>query len=451
MEKVNVADYQKVINENDLLKRRIESLKESETKLKQIDKQLSLALLNSQKHEKEITELLQATHGILKHSSFTVTARNIFDACSRTIGAKAGYVALLSDDGSENELLFLEDGGMPCTVNPELPMPIRGLREVSYKTGKVVYDNEFMKSEWVKFMPGGHMDLPNVLFSPLNIEGKTVGIMGMACKEGDFNENDARIAAAFGDYAAIALQNSRNLEKLNEYARKLEELNSVKDKMLSIMSHDLKSPYSSILGFSEILKIKASEENPQEVMRIAGIIHDAISQNYNLLNNLLTWTRAQAGYIEFNPQKVALQDLFQELSDNLDHQQKQKNISLNYSLGLNEIYADRNMLSVVFRNLISNAIKYSFPDSAINIEVNNVKGVIQCSISDTGVGIEPDRLTDMHENNTIQSTRGTAQEKGTGFGLMICKEFVYRHGGKLWAESEPGHGSTFYFTIPTKM
>ncbi|MCF7794456.1 MAG: PAS domain S-box protein [Candidatus Cloacimonetes bacterium] len=186
------------------------------TKRKQIEVKLQKALDRSKQKEAEVQELLNAAHAILEKDDFQEVARHIFDACARVIGAKAGYVALMSDSGEENELLFLEAGGMKCDVDPELPMPIRGLRAESYKSGKVVYDNDFMKSEWLKFMPKGHMTLPNVLFAPLNIEGKTVGIMGFACKDGDFDEHDARLAGAFGDYAAIALNNSRIFEALEK-------------------------------------------------------------------------------------------------------------------------------------------------------------------------------------------------------------------------------------------
>ncbi len=190
--------------------------KRSEEKLKKL-------IEESKRKENEISELLTAAHAILEKDDFNQVARHIFDACARSIGAKAGYVALMSEDGQENELLFLEAGSMKCDVEPDLPMPIRGLRAEAYKTGKVVYDNDFMKSEWLKFMPAGHMPLPNVLFAPLNIEGKTVGIMGFACKDGDFNEHDAKLAAAFGEYAAIALNNSRIFDALEKseqaYAR----------------------------------------------------------------------------------------------------------------------------------------------------------------------------------------------------------------------------------------
>ncbi|APH39471.1 PAS domain S-box protein [Methanohalophilus halophilus] len=186
------------------------------TNQKDTESALSEALTNSQQREKEITELLNSTTAILEIDDFEVVARHIFDACARVIGAKAGYVALLSDTGEENELLFLEDGGMPCSVDPDLPMPVRGLRAEAYETGEVVYENDFMASEWVKYMPEGHMVLPNVLFSPLNVEGKTVGILGFAYKDGDFTEHDAWLAKTFGEYAAIALRNSHNFELLEK-------------------------------------------------------------------------------------------------------------------------------------------------------------------------------------------------------------------------------------------
>ncbi|MBN1821743.1 MAG: PAS domain S-box protein [Prolixibacteraceae bacterium] len=219
--------------------------KKFEEKLIKKEHDLTQLVENLQNREKTVTLLLNSVHDILEIHDFTKTARKVFDSCAKSIGAKAGYVALLSDDGEENELLFLEDGGMKCTVDPELPMPVRGLREQAYNTGKVVYDNSFMNSEWVKFMPEGHMPLKNVLFSPLNINGKTVGIMGFACKKGNFTEDDARIAEAFGEYAAIALNNSNNLEKIKTHENELETL--VKER-----TSELQEKYNEIEEFNRL-------------------------------------------------------------------------------------------------------------------------------------------------------------------------------------------------------
>jgi DNA-binding response OmpR family regulator len=171
-------------------------------------------LLNESRiRENEIRGLLRGARAVLAATDFKTTARHVFDICSEIIGATSGYIALLSEAGDENEVLFLEAGGLPCTVDPELPMPIRGLRETAYRTNSTVYNNDFMNSDWVKYMPEGHVWLGNVLFAPLVIEGKTVGIMGLANKSTDFTENDARIAGGFGELAAIALQNSRHLDQ----------------------------------------------------------------------------------------------------------------------------------------------------------------------------------------------------------------------------------------------
>lgn len=158
----------------------------------------------------------------MEKQSFTDTARAIFDYCREMTGAVSGYVALLDDEGQENEVLFLEAGGMPCSVDSELPMPIRGLRATSYETHRATYHNDFMSSEWLQYMPEGHVALKNVMFAPLNLDGKTVGLLGLANKPSDFTEADAEIASVFGELAAIALANSRYLDLLNEKNRRLE-------------------------------------------------------------------------------------------------------------------------------------------------------------------------------------------------------------------------------------
>ncbi len=162
----------------------------------------------------EVSLLLKAARAILAHREFEDAARIIFDIGKRLTGATSGYVALLSDEGDENEVLFLDSGGELCTVDPELPMPIRGLREAAYRTGQVVYDNHFDTSQWIKYIPAGHSPLHQVMFGPLPIEGKVVGLMGLANKPGGFDDNDARLVGVLGELAAVALMNSRTLEAL---------------------------------------------------------------------------------------------------------------------------------------------------------------------------------------------------------------------------------------------
>lgn len=177
---------------------------------------LEEALGNVEQRQIEIEALLASSRAILDNQVFHSAARAIFDSCRTVVGASSGYIALLSKDGHENEVLFLESGGLPCTVDPSLPMPIRGLREKAYRENRGVYDNRFDQSEWAAFLPEGHVVLENVLFAPLVIDGKVVGLLGLANKPGGFDSSDAQMTSAFAELAAVALRNSRTMEQLAE-------------------------------------------------------------------------------------------------------------------------------------------------------------------------------------------------------------------------------------------
>ncbi|UCC87844.1 MAG: PAS domain S-box protein, partial [Anaerolineales bacterium] len=178
------------------------------------EEELRSALEASRRRRAEVSALLEGARAVLAHRSFEQAARAIFDACKNLLGARAGYVALLTDDGTENEVVFLEPGGLPCSVDPKLPMPIRGLRETAYREGIPVYDNDFAHGQWAKLLPDGHVGLDSVLFAPLVVKGIAVGLLGLANKPGGFDEHDAHLASAFGELASIALFNSRTLKWL---------------------------------------------------------------------------------------------------------------------------------------------------------------------------------------------------------------------------------------------
>jgi PAS domain S-box-containing protein len=182
--------------------------------LKKNEEILHQVLQETKQRQAEVSALLEGARAVLEYHEFKDASRSIFDSCKKLIGATAGYIALLSKNGSENEVLFLDSGGFPCTADPNLPMPVRGLREVTYRTGKAVYENGFTTSEYMEFLPDGHVRLDNVLFAPLMIDGKVIGLLGLANKPGGFNENDARMATAFGELASVSLRNSRTFEAL---------------------------------------------------------------------------------------------------------------------------------------------------------------------------------------------------------------------------------------------
>ncbi len=164
--------------------------------------------------------LLEGARAVLKYREFKDAARSIFLSCRNLIGAPAGYVATMAGDGRENAVVFSESGGLPCIFDSALPMPIRKLRGEAYRTCKAVYHNDFPESERTRLFPQGYAGLKNFLFAPMVIKGKAVGLLGLANKPGGFTENDARMATAFGDLAAVALFNSRALESLRTSERR---------------------------------------------------------------------------------------------------------------------------------------------------------------------------------------------------------------------------------------
>ncbi|MDH3972827.1 MAG: PAS domain S-box protein [Deltaproteobacteria bacterium] len=202
-----------LIHEVQALRKRLERLEKTSPPGKAARDKEAIASELRRRNE-EISLLLQCTDLFMEQKSFEDTAKAVFSLCKKLTGANGGYVALLSENGEENDVLFLDSGGLPCTVDPSLPMPVRGLRAESYHRNKVVYDNNFPQSEWMKFMPHGHVAISNVLFAPLRVGGKAKGLMGLANKPGGFNDNDVRILSMVGDHLAIALSNSWNVENL---------------------------------------------------------------------------------------------------------------------------------------------------------------------------------------------------------------------------------------------
>ncbi|MGM0611618.1 MAG: PAS domain S-box protein [Thermodesulfobacteriota bacterium] len=192
---------------------------DAKEQIEKLERQLRSAQKETSDLRLQLDALMKGSKHVLKYEGFSGTARSLFDLCKKQIGAKSGYVALLSPNGDENEVLFLDAGGLSCTVNTELPMPIRGLRACAYATGAVAYENDFENSEWQAFMPEGHVRLKNVMFAPLVHNGKTVGLLGLANKASDFDEKDTRIASVFGQLAAIALREARRIDEISEAER----------------------------------------------------------------------------------------------------------------------------------------------------------------------------------------------------------------------------------------
>jgi len=243
---------------------------------------------------------------------------------------------------------------------------------------------------------------------------------------------------------------------LKEKSEELEKINAEKDKFFSIIAHDLKSPFNSIMGFSEILMDQIKEKNYDGIEKYAKIILQSSERAVELLSNLMEWARSQTGRMEFDPEFIEMVSLINEITPLFDDIAGQKSVSISSKLPPNApVFADKAMINTVMRNLISNAIKFSHPGGEIKIKVNENQKDTIVSVSDKGVGIPKDRIDEIFRIDENHSTPGTQNEKGTGLGLILCKEFVEKHGGEIWVKSKVENlpagkagGSTFYFTIP---
>jgi signal transduction histidine kinase len=241
----------------------------------------------------------------------------------------------------------------------------------------------------------------------------------------------------------------RDITEVKQYEKELIRLNVDKDRFLSILGHDLRSPFNALLNLSELLKENIRQYDIDEIENFINHINQSAHITYDLLEDILMWARAQSDKITFKPQKLSFADICKNILEILNPSANAKNITINYYIADRiNIFADIDMIKTVLRNLVSNAIKFTNNGGAINISAEENSENFTISVSDNGIGMQPDNLTKLFDISQVQTTKGTAEETGTGLGLLLCKEFVEKHGGKIWVESEYGKGSDSKFTLP---
>lgn len=236
---------------------------------------------------------------------------------------------------------------------------------------------------------------------------------------------------------------------LSENETRLKELTETKNKFFSIIAHDLRSPFNSIIEFLEILLNQYEEFNDAERKNYLSLIEDDANRTLKLLDDLLEWSKVQTGTMPFQPRQQKLLPIIDYVSGNLDSVLYLKQLKLICSISNEfEIFADTKMLTTIFQNLISNAIRYSNPNGIITISAHSFNNQTEISIADNGIGMSTETKTKLFNVNHQISTPGTADEKGSGLGLILCKDFIEKHNGEIWVESKLGEGSKFIFSLP---
>jgi PAS domain S-box-containing protein len=283
-------------------------------------------------------------------------------------------------------------------------------------------------------------------FRIINKQGNIVWVRN---KMNLIRTKEGQVFRIYGLVSDITLR-KKTEEELKRTTDNLIKLNETKDRFISIISHDLRTPFSSILGFTDLL-LSDSDLNEVEKRQYVGFIQESSKAMFSLVNSLLDWTRLQTGRIRFEPEYVDLSALADQSFNALSGAAFQKEIIFNNNIIENTtVFADKNLIQQVFNNLISNSIKFTKQGGTINIDTksSNEYRFIEVIVSDTGVGIKKENLVHLFNVDSKFTSEGTAGEKGSGLGLSLVKEIIEKHSGKLRVESEYGAGSSFIFTIP---
>ncbi|MEA4981379.1 MAG: HAMP domain-containing sensor histidine kinase [Paludibacter sp.] len=276
-----------------------------------------------------------------------------------------------------------------------------------------------------------------------------VDILLLTEQNTNLHKMNAEIGALQRELLQKTHQQEITMKQLNTANDELTKANEDKDSFLKILAHDLRNPMLSISGFSELLLSNFRNYNEEKMEKHLNILHNSAKRTFDLLEELLLWSRSQSGKIPFEPKAINFKTLCKEVISLMTESAQSKEIDIIYQDNTDiQLFADANMLRTIMRNLISNAIKFSHSKGKITITAKPAGAFATITVSDNGVGIGQSEIARLWQISEVYTTPGTKGEKGTGFGLMLCKEFVDKHGGKIFVESEVGKGSDFQFTMP---
>jgi signal transduction histidine kinase len=293
---------------------------------------------------------------------------------------------------------------------------------------------------------------PSWIGIPLQTPSSTIGVLVLQHyeKENVYSESDVHFLISIGSQIAISIERKKAEEEIKLKNELLQTINAEKDKFFSILAHDLKGPLSAFLGATQLLAEEIKTMTQEEIKEITVSMKESATNIYGLLENLLEWSRLKQGRMDFNPEKINVKQKTTACFEVLSESARKKEIKISYSLPDDlEIYADSHMFETIIRNLVSNAIKFTPKCGEINVSAtaapdNNV----EIKICDTGIGMDKKLISKLFLLNEKTNRKGTEGEPSTGLGLLLCKEFIEKHNGKIWVESEEGKGSTFSFIIP---
>lgn len=401
--------------------------------------------------QKVISQILEESN---QEGNFEDFLKYIHTSVKELMPAENFYIAF--HDKEKNMISFPYFIDKYDVDNPSVPFG-KGLTEYVIKTGKSALIDKKTDEELVA---KGDIELvgtqsPIWLGIPLKTQHSTIGVLVVQDYESPdtYGEREKEILEVISYPISRAMERKRVEQEKAEFIEKLKELNASKDKLFSLISHDLRSPFNSLLGFSEILTTEYDTLTNEEIKEYLNVIFEASKNLYGMTNNLLQYSRFQMGRFEFNPVSLNLKKIIANALKLLKGSIIKKRLNVIQNIEVEEeVHADADMLNSIIQNLISNAIKFTNKGGDIKIFAKIIPffdrpGEIEVTVEDTGIGISKSGLDKIFSNQMF-STPGTEREYGTGLGLLLVKEFVERNGGRIRINSRLHHGTTITFNLP---
>ncbi|NJD21081.1 MAG: PAS domain S-box protein [Melioribacter sp.] len=422
---------------------------------KYLDKDVVVAVASDISESKR-AELLREALFEISEAAYTASDmyalyKKIHQAIATLMPVKNIYIALYDAKSDMISFPYFVDEFDPPEASKK---PGRGLTEYVLRKGEAILvdlqkDTELRKAGEIELIGS---QSPVWLGVPLKVGGKTIGVIVVQDYKNEkaYSEAEMQLLTFVSEQIAQVIERKRNADEIKKYSEELKQLNQTKDKFFSIIAHDLRNPFITILGFSDLLLSDYSDLQDEERLFYIQEMKKSAEISHHLLQNLLHWSRSQTGRIDFNPQKLELKKIVDENFSLLCKSAEKKQIQLLNKISYDTIVtADEDMLNTVIRNLLTNAIKFSYKGGLINVNAVQQGAMVQIVVQDSGVGMDQNIIDNLFSLDITRSKTGTENESGSGLGLILCKEFVERNNGKIWIESIPEKGSKFNFTLPS--
>ena len=387
---------------------------------------------------KQLTLLMNALRDLLMRKKTEEELRNI-------------HLRLITLFKNISDVVLYETGGKEEFITENIE------KILGYSVENFIMNNKFFSTLIHPDYKNDIEKITNEWYASDNNSGENLKLeYPCKCRDGKFIWIENYMIKAKGlenDYLLGIIQNiderKKNEERLTKVSEALRELNFNKDKFFSIIAHDLRGPFNSLLGFSTVLQEDLDWLNKEEITEYASFIHSSSKKLYNLVENLLQWARIQTGRMEYQPIKIDLYEAVFKIFELFNSMAITKKINIWNDVKNNIfVYADQNMLYSILQNLISNSLKFTNTGGSVTIKAKELIESIEISVADTGIGIKEKDLEKLFRIDVQFSKAGTAEEEGTGLGLILCKELIEKNRGKIRVESIYGKGTAFIFTIP---